>query len=84
MDFVSGSYLENSIKTQTLEGRGKVMSISVRRDTPLCEDFKTFIRDSDNKTELFLMIANSISQIRDVPTSIKATVNEKVILMVLI
>ena len=53
------------------------MRISVRRDTPLCEDFKTFMRDSDNKAKLFLMIANSISQIKDVLTSIIATVNEK-------
>ena len=55
------------------------MHISVRRDTPLCEDFKAFMRDSDNKAELLLMIANSVSQIKDIPTSIIATVNEKVI-----
>ena len=55
------------------------MRISVRRDTPLCGNFKTFMRDSDNKVDLFLMIANSVSQIRDVSTSIIATVNEKVI-----
>ena len=79
MDFIFDRYLENSIKMQFREGRGKGMRISVRRETPLCGDFKTFMRDSDNKTEMFLMIANSISQIRDVPTSIIATVNEKVI-----
>ena len=37
------------------------------------------MRDSDNKAELFLMIANFVSQIREVPTSIIATVNEKMI-----
>ena len=78
MDFAFDRYLENSIKTQAREGRGKGMRISVRRDTPLCEDFKTFMRDSDNKAELLLMFANSMSQIWDVP-SIVATVNEKVI-----
>ena len=83
MDFVFDRYLENSIKTQTREGRGKRISISVRRDTPLREDLKTFMTDSYNKAELFLMIANSISQIRDVPTSIIATVKRK-FLMVLI
>ena len=40
-------------------------------------DLKTFMRDSYNKAELFLMIANCISQIRDVPTFIIATINEK-------
>ena len=35
------------------------------------------MKDSDNKAELFLMIPNSVSQIRDVPKSIIAIVNEK-------
>ena len=72
MDFVFDRYLENSIKRQAREGRGKGMRISVGRDTPLSEDSK-------NKAELLLMIANSMSQIWDVPTSLIATVNEKVI-----
>ena len=46
----------------TREGRGIGMRVS--GDTPLCEDFKTFMKDSDNKAELFLMIPNSVSQIR--------------------
>ena len=83
MDFVFDRYLENSIKTQTCEGRGKGIPISVRRDTPLREDLKTFMTDSYNKAELFLMIANSISQIMDIPTSIIATVKRQ-FLMVLI
>ena len=60
MDFVFGRYLENSIKTQIRESRRKGMHISVRRNTPLCGDFKTFMRDSDNRAELFLMIAIDI------------------------
>ena len=78
MHFVFDRYLENRIKTQTREGRGKGSCISVSGNTPLCVHFKTF-RDSDNKAELFLIIASSISQIRDVPISVIATVNEKVI-----
>ena len=57
MDFIFDRYLENSIRMQSREGRGKGMRISVRRETPLCGDFKTFMRDSDNKTEIILMIA---------------------------
>lgn len=55
------------------------MRISVKKDTPLCIYFKQFMRDSNNKAELFLIIANSVSQIRDAPTSITAVVNVKVI-----
>ena len=35
------------------------------------------MRDNDVKAELFLIIANSISQIKDVPTSIIAAITEK-------
>ena len=35
MDLVFDRYLENNIKTQTREGRGKGMRISVWKDTPL-------------------------------------------------
>ena len=55
------------------------MLILVRRDTPLCGDFETFTRGSDNNAELFLMLVYSAGQIKEVPTSIIATVNENVI-----
>ena len=51
------------------------MPISVRRDASLLGDFKLFMRDIESKVELFLMITNSVSQVREVPTSIIATVN---------
>ena len=79
MYFVFNRYLDNSIKIKKREGRGKGMPISVRRDTPLCKNFKTFMRDSNSRAEMFLMTANFIIQIRDVPPSLIATVNEKVI-----
>ena len=66
MDFVFDRYLKNSIKTQNSEDRKKEMRISVRRDTLFCEDFKQITRF---QADLFLMISNSISQIRNVPTS---------------
>ena len=46
--------------TQTPEGKG--MHISVRRDTSFLGDFKKFMKDN-NKVELFLVIANSVSQL---------------------
>ena len=73
MDFVFDRYLKNSIKTQNSEDRKKEMRISVRRDTLFCEDFKQITRF---QADLFLMISNSISQIRNVPTSIIAAVKE--------
>ena len=72
MNFVFDRYLENSIMTQTPEGKG--IHISVRRDTSFLGDFKKFMKDN-NKVVLFLVIANSVSQIRDAPRSTIATVN---------
>ena len=79
IDFIFDRYLENSIKTQTRGGSGEGMLISVRKDIPSCEDFKTFMRDSHNKAELFFMMAASVNQIRNVPTSVIATVYEKML-----
>ena len=75
MSFVFDRYLKDSIKKQIPDGKRNGMPISVRRDTSLLGDFMIFMRDNENKVEMFLMIANSVSQIREVPTSIIATVN---------
>ena len=74
-NFVFDRYLKNSIKKQIPDRKGNGMSISVRRDTSLLGDFKIFMRDSESKVELFLMITNSVSQVGEVPTSIITTVN---------
>ena len=75
MSFVFDRYLKNSIKKQISDSKGNGMPISVRRDASLIGDFMIFMRDIESKVELFLMITNSVSQVREVPTSIIATVN---------
>ena len=75
MSFVFDRYLKNSIKKQLPDSKGNGMPISVRRDTSLIGDFMIFMRDNENKVELLLMIVNSVSEIREVLTSIIATVN---------
>ena len=51
MDFVLDGYLENSIKTQIREGRGKGMHISVRKDTP-------FVKISRHSLEIVIRKQN--------------------------
>ena len=75
MSFVFDRYLKNSIKKKIPDSKGNGMPISVRRDTSLIGDFMIFMRDNENKVELLLMIVNSVSEIREVLTSIIATVN---------
>ena len=55
------------------------MCVLVRRDTIMCRKFQDLMRNGDNKTELFLMIANAIRKIENVSTSIIATAGDKVI-----
>lgn len=50
----------DSIKGQTRESRGKGVRNSVRKETPIYKKFQEFMRNDDNKTELFKMLSESI------------------------
>ena len=52
---------KNSIKSITRENRGTGVRISVRKDTTIFKNFSKFMRDDDNKTELFQILADSIA-----------------------
>ena len=60
LDLVFDVYNENSLISQTRENRGGGMRISVRKDTPICNDFQKFMRNDTDKTELFKMIAEAV------------------------
>ena len=53
-------YREDSLKAETLEGRGDAARVSVKDSTPIYSDFKKFFKHSDNKTELFFLIADKV------------------------
>ena len=40
------------------------MRVSVRKETTLCNKFKDFLRNGENKTELFIIITDALSQVR--------------------
>ena len=63
-NFVFDTYLPNSDKTQTRECRGVGMRVSVRKKTPFCNKLQDFLRSDENKTELFIMIADALIQVR--------------------
>ena len=52
INFTFDKCLENRIKSQTRDDRGKRMRILIRKDTPLCEDFNAGTRNNDNKTDV--------------------------------
>ena len=60
IDLVFDIYKDNSLKAQTRQDRGKGHRIAVRESTPIYKEFKEFMRDDGNKTELFEMISENI------------------------
>ena len=63
MDFVFDTYKTASIKWQTREGHRIGVRISVRKETPIAKKFQVYLKNSDNKTELFKMLAINTTKI---------------------
>ena len=61
LDFVFDTYIADSSKSQTRESRGKGIRIVVRKETPICKKFQDFMWNDQNKTELFMMLAESLT-----------------------
>ena len=55
------------------------MRISVRKDTPICKDFRKFMRNDTNKTELFKMISEAVIEIPEILATIVATIGSKIV-----
>ena len=79
MDLVFDIYKENSLKSQTRENRGEGIRISVRSSTPIYKDFTKFMRNDNNKSELFKLVSETAVSIPETVANIVATVEDKVI-----
>ena len=53
-------YLKDSLKSETRERRGSGTRISDRETTPIWGKWQQFLRDDDNKTELFGLLADKL------------------------
>ena len=60
LDFVFDTYIADNLKSQTRESRGKRIRIVVRKETPVCKKFQDFMRNDQNKTELFMILVESL------------------------
>ena len=67
------SRLDFVFETQTREDRGKGFRVAVRKETPICKRFQEFMRNDDDKTELFRMLAESLITTGTDATTIVAT-----------
>ena len=59
-DCVFDDYRKDSIASITRENRSTGVRISVRKDTIIFKNFTEFMRDDDNKTELFKLLADGM------------------------
>ena len=66
-------------KGPTREERGISIRISVMKKTPIAKKFQVFLKNSDNKTELFKMLAINITKIPKNIVEIMATHLEDVL-----
>jgi len=75
LDVVFDIYKEGSLKSQTRENRGAGIRVSVREYTPVLKNFTSFMRNDLNKTELFVMLAHSITSISN-PTIVSTNLEK--------
>ena len=66
VDVVFDVYKDDSLKSRTREVRAAKtdgIRVAVRGNTPIVKDFGSFMRNNDNKTDLFVMLANAFSEL---------------------
>ena len=81
LDLVFDVYREDSSKAETRDCRESSVRVSVMDTTPIVKDFKRFLRHNDNKTELFCMIADKVSEcLNDVSATIICTKLSEVVI----
>ena len=64
VDVVFDRYFLLSLKGDTRKGRGSGLRVSVRKNTPMVQNWASFLKDSSNKAELIHLIAEKITRNR--------------------
>eukprot|EP00112_Aurelia_sp_Birch-Aquarium-sp1_P011752 Seg2473.2 transcript_id=Seg2473.2/GoldUCD/mRNA.D3Y31 product="hypothetical protein" protein_id=Seg2473.2/GoldUCD/D3Y31 len=60
IDVVFDRYFPNSLKSDTREKRGTGTRISVKASTPICNNWRQFLRVDEKKEELFSLLAKQL------------------------
>ena len=60
IDLVFDRYFPLSLKNDTRKQRGQGVRVSVKEMTPVWKNWNQFLKESDNKTELFKLLAENI------------------------
>ena len=73
IDIVFGRYIPASLKSETRESRGAGVRVSVKKSTPVWKYWAQFLRTDENKTELFMLLADSLTKQRSDDKLVVAT-----------
>ncbi len=79
VDIVFDRYIQGSLKSETRESRGSGVRILVNEATPIWKNWQQFLHNDDNKTELFRLLAYSLTSSPVLNGVIVATESENVL-----
>ena len=77
VDVTFDRYLAESLKSETRERRGSGSRVLVTAATPICRNWRMFLRVNENKDELFQLLASDLEELKSTAKFIVATVNDK-------
>ena len=78
-DIVFDTYRESSLKNETRTNRGKGIRRRVTSTTKAPGNWRAFLRDGENKTELFKFLADKISEADGLVNTVVVTKGEDVV-----
>ncbi len=79
VDIVFDRYIQGSLKSETRESRGSGVRILVNEAMPVWKNWQQFLHNDDNKTELFRLLASSLTSSPVLNGIIVATETENVL-----
>eukprot|EP00112_Aurelia_sp_Birch-Aquarium-sp1_P001921 Seg1210.6 transcript_id=Seg1210.6/GoldUCD/mRNA.D3Y31 product="hypothetical protein" protein_id=Seg1210.6/GoldUCD/D3Y31 len=78
VDVIFDRYLPESLKSETREMRGSGSRVLVTAATPICKNWRLFLRVNENKDELFQLLASDLEKCTSTENLIVATTNDNV------
>ncbi|XP_065068995.1 uncharacterized protein LOC135694220 [Rhopilema esculentum] len=79
VDVVFDRYISGSLKSETREGRGSGIRILVNEATPIWKNWQKFLRNDENKKELFHLLAVDLTSESLTSCVVVATDSEEVL-----
>ena len=79
VDVVFDRYFPESLKSETRESRGSGSRVMVTATTPICKNWRMFLRVDENKDELFHFLASDLQKCHGTKKLVIATADDRVL-----